>query len=287
MLTETVKIVPLVAPQLLAATKISDPFDMISEDCDEAMIVAHTGAKNGTPSFALKVQDSAALARQAASTYPAGGATVLELRKGTNDNIKIAASFTNAGVARSVKKVGLCLKQDGTIAAGKKLTVGIYADSTGDPGSIVGAAAGTVLVSDVPVEFGIVEFTFATPVELAADTLYHIVLEGDYDVSSTNYVAWRSLTGASGGNENIYDSAWGGNVATETLEFYIEGYAFADVSGKTMTAMVAADVVHRLALKSTEVRRLVRVVLTLTSTTSLGMAVTAILSKRTHPVATQ
>lgn len=164
--------------------------------------------------------------------------TDVELRKDSNDNIKLAVQFTTVA-ACTISSVFLRLKKAGTITSGKIVTCRIETDSSDDPtGTLVHAdATKDVETDDIDSAYSWVEFAFDRPVDLAAATAYHIVLTGDYTESDTNCVKMATSTVASGGTFNIFDSAWGGISATDAGVGYIFTYTFADISGAEFTTV--------------------------------------------------
>ena len=133
------------------------------------------------------------------------GMNDIPLRNGGSiDNGKLAAAFVQSGRA-SIKSATLQLRKIGTLAAGKKLTLTLKADTSGVPGAILGTAGAVDIDSIVGTGYGSVEFVFATAVDLADGTRYHLELTGDYTASASNQVQWRALAVASAGNALIYD----------------------------------------------------------------------------------
>lgn len=144
--------------------------------------------------------------------YDTGDDTTLGLRIATNDNILLAQSITTGAAARTSNKIKIKIKRNGTIAAGKKVYLTILADSTGPSGSpITNGTSDDVLCTAVSETAAFVTFTFATAFTLTASTKYWIVLQGDYDVSGTNYIDWAIDATSSpytDGDAYIYDSSW-------------------------------------------------------------------------------
>jgi hypothetical protein len=191
-----------------------------------------------TPTLTSKLQSSPQLSRGLEQST--AGATDNKLKTGAATAVNLGCAFTQSG-AHSVKRVALMLKKIGTLAAGKKLTLTLQTDSTGSPSGTILGTAGTVDIdSIVGTGYGWVVFTFATPVDLADATVYHLVLSADYTASSTNCVEWRSLTVASGGTFESYDASWNAVTTTEACEVYIDQYTFSDVSGFAFSQITAA-----------------------------------------------
>lgn len=200
------------------------------------------------PTWAVKIQTSdIGVGSVNVTTAPD---VAIGLRVGATDNIKLALHFTQSG-AKSIKNVYLKLKRVGTIGGTDTITLNLYANTgTYAPtGSTLGASA-NVVPSTIGTEWEWVKFTFSTPVELSASTVYHAELTGAYTQSATNYVALGVATVASGGNLNIYDSSYGGTVATQQGCMKIEQYAFADATGGAFKSVSTAAVQEVLVLNS-------------------------------------
>jgi len=284
MLGDAVRAVQLVPPQAVTATMYGYPLDVREVATEEMLITVAVGAITGTPTLDIKIQESPSLARGLNVITP--GSTFTVLRNNTNDNVNLAAKWTQSGQA-SIKKMTLFLKNNGTITAGKILTLTINADSAGSPGSAIGTAD-TILCSAVPAAGAFITFTFATPVNVSDATVYHAVLDADYTLSSSNNITWRSKTVASGGNQEIKDSAWAAAVATEALEIYAEQYVFTDVSGLTLSQITTGSVVRRLPILTSQVARHFRPVLTVGGgTPNMLVCVMAHLEVKRKPAVTQ
>lgn len=214
-----------------ASTVYSADFDMIDYE-GQALAILDAAAQGSGKTANIKFQNSPALVQ--GQYYTTTGDTDKKLNVATSGKTKLAVAFTQTG-ARQVKKIYLMLKQAGTIAADKVLTLTIEGDSTGDPdGSAIGTA-GTVLAASVGSSYGWVEFTFSIPVDLADATAYHLVLTSNYSASDTNYIAWQGLTVGSGGNAEDYAPSSWGDVATLNLLHNVMQYNFADISGAAFT----------------------------------------------------
>jgi hypothetical protein len=195
-----------------------------------------------SPTLACKLQTSTGLAR--GYEFSTVGTTGNELREGASTNIELAAAFTQSG-ARSIKRVALYLDKEGTLAAGKKLTLTIETDNTGNPsGTAVtnGTSATVDIDTEVSATAGWIVFTFAKPVDLADATVYHLVLSGDYSASGTNNVRWYSTTVASGGtlNKSADGTTFAGVIATESAMVYVDQYTFADLTSGGFTSLATA-----------------------------------------------
>lgn len=136
----------------------------------------------------------------------------LNLKCSTDSSVndKLAQSFkiTSASTIGSIK---LWLRKIGTPTG--NLTVNIYADSAGSPGSLVtNGTSQTLAASKLATLYDYFEFKFSTPPSLSANTTYWIVLETTDSASSSNYVRWgtdKSNPGYLDGELKVYaSSAW-------------------------------------------------------------------------------
>lgn len=223
-------VLSILANAVRASTVYSADFDMIDYE-GQALAILDAAAQGSGKTANIKFQNSPALAQ--GQYYTTTGDTDKKLNVATSGKTKVSVSFTQSG-ARQVKKIYLMLKQAGTIAADKVLTLTIEGDSTGDPdGSAIGTA-GTVLAASVGSSYGWVEFTFSIPVDLADATAYHLVLTSNYTASDSNYISWQGLTVGSGGNAEDYGGSWA-DVATLNLLHNVMQYNFADITGAAFT----------------------------------------------------
>jgi hypothetical protein len=230
--------ITLLSPVSVTATGRGPDVDVSRLHGTARAVFASLNTAGTNPELTCKLQASAAPAVGLSQTM--AGTTENKLRSGATTNVKIGSKFTQSG-ARSIKRVFLRLKAAGEITAGKKLTLTIETDSTGSPSGTVIGTAGTVLCSAVPTDFGWVPFEFATPVDVADNTVYHAILAGDYDASAINCVIWRSATVASGGTIETNDGTnWAAVTATQKNEIYAEQYTFADVTGGGFTKQETA-----------------------------------------------
>lgn len=144
------------------------------------------------------------------------------LRIATDDNVEISAVFTQTTDAW-IKQVWLKLKRNGTIAAGKVITARIETDNAGLPSGSVVATSSNVAADGLSAGYRWVKFVFANFVYLAKNSTNHLILSGNYAVSPTNNISWRSSAITSGGNKEIKDTTWAA-VTTEDLEAYSEDW---------------------------------------------------------------
>ena len=217
---------------------------------------------------------------------PGTGTVDIPLRNGADDNIKLAYAWTQSG-ARQIKNVYLMLKCIGTIAPGKIVKVGIFTDNSGNPSATqVGTYSGSVAADVLSTSYAWVKFTFDTPIDVASATKYWIQLEGDYDVSAVNQVAWRGRTVATGGLLDIFDAAWGGAVTTQKAAVYIEQYDFQDVpAGAFAQVTGASNSLQSLIVDSDQIGQFLRAYFTIGGSSNpsftLGASVLGIKQYRT------
>ena len=215
------------------------------------------------PSATFKIQSGSPVA---GGSYATEGTNDIPLRNNTNDNIKLAAKWTQSG-ARSIKYVDLLLKRVGTIGGTDTLTLTIEGNSTADPDNSAIGTSVTVVPSTIGTNYEWVRFTFLNPVSVADTTVYWLVLAGGYTVSTTNRIVWQTTTVASGGNANVYDSGWAA-VTTNSRLFSIQQINYADVTGGGFTAVVADASQQILILNTDNMGQHVRGVLTVAGTDS-------------------
>jgi len=101
------------------------------------------------------------------------------------DRTRIAQGFKLDGDAE-LTKVKLSLKKIGTITAGKKVWVEIHSNKTGTQ---VGGDSDTQEANDIATSFSNYELVFSgTKPDLSKNTTYYMVIYGDFNVSSTNFI---------------------------------------------------------------------------------------------------
>lgn len=205
-----------------------------------AKFILDAEAQGSGKEVTVKLQHSDAIAKGAEyATTTSLGDTIL--RSAADTNIKLGARFTQDG-ARQVKKIFLTLKRAGTITAGKIVKASLYTEDTDAPDALLGTSA-NVLCTAIGTDYEDVEFTFATPIDLADATDYFVVLEGDYTESGTNCIKWQTDTVVSGGNFIHYTTSWQAGTATKSFWFENWEYNFANITGGAFTTVgnVAAN----------------------------------------------
>lgn len=110
-------------------------------------------------------------------------------------------------VAGPVEFVDVKLLKTGTPTGNYWFT--IESNSGGVPNNTPLATSDYYDVSRLTTTAQWVRIPFRTPASLSAATQYHLVLQGDFTVSGTNYLSWRgaSAGGYANGNQATYDGA--------------------------------------------------------------------------------
>jgi hypothetical protein len=218
--------------------------DIAAPYCRTGKVVLTGKSSAGTnPTLAAKIQKSAPLAQSHAVESDASDTIAdQKSRNDTDTNIKLAAKFVVATGGKTVSKVYLPLKKVG--APTGTLTLAIYADTAGDPSGSALATFATVTAASLTTSYGQIEFALATPYDLAAAT-YHLVLTSDVTISTTVYVAWESITVASGGNANLFGTAWV-PTATVDLKHRLYTWQFSDVTSGAFTGLTSVGSVQAL-----------------------------------------
>lgn len=223
-----------------------------------------------TPTLAAKLQTASLLG--VGYTQTSAGTTVNKLRAAATTTNKLAAVFTQSATAASLKTVTLSLAKIGTITAGTTIQVDIFATAAGVPtGSSLGTSSTILTDNVVATTYTPTVFTFPAPVDVTASTVYAIVLSGSYTASTSNYVSWRSLTVASGGNQATFDATTWTAIATETFEVFVSRQysAFADVTGGGFTgATTGASALSPVYLYLDDLSQFVRIYYTIGGTSS-------------------
>lgn len=228
----------------------------------KAILAAEAQGSGVTLNVKFQASDPAALG----GSYNETGDTDKALNKETSGKTKIAVQFTQSG-ARSIKRVALRLKKTGTIASDKLLTLTIETDSSGAPsGTALGTA--TILANSVGATYDWYDFVFTAPVDVANSTVYHLVLTSNYTKSDTNYISWRGLTVASGGNAEDY-TPWA-DIDTLSLLYRVFQYSFADISGAAFTEVGNAAAFEAIHFPVADAKRIVRAVATVAGGTATG-----------------
>src|SRR3990167_5725818 len=180
--------------------------------------------------------------------YPPGYQTADHKLRDTATNTKISQGF-KTNTSSTVTKVRLWLKKTGTPAGTDTITLEIQTNSSGVPSgtAVTNGTSNTVDISDtLTTSYAWVEFTFATNPSLTAGTQYHLVLQGAFTISTSNYVQWGAdnydIVYANGSMSYYDDTTWiTDNLYNACFEVYItngsrgnDGVAVWDFASKNM-----------------------------------------------------
>lgn len=192
-----------------AATQYSDVVD--SNGYRKVVFALDVGSVTGTtPTLDVALQQAAAVAVDTDLQKTNAVDAWTGLRLGASTQVLLSASFTTgASGTPTYYQVALPLKQVGTITSGN-IWLTIEGDSGGDPDGTAVQTSEVVDSTSITTNSDgeTVTFTFRRPTALTAATTYHLVLQGDYTASASNYIAWGEDTVASGGNGEKFNSAW-------------------------------------------------------------------------------
>jgi len=125
-------------------------------------------------------------------------------------NSEHAQSFTTT-IAGGITSMQMTLKKVGSPTG--NIYVQIQTNSSGLPSNISLGQSANVDVSTLSTSYGLITFTFSTPVSVNANTIYHCVLMGSFAVNGSNYVKDATVSGGAyayaGGHFSYrYNAAW-------------------------------------------------------------------------------
>lgn len=157
-----------------------------------------------------------------------GEIEMMEVATWTDGDEKLAQSFEVTG-AQTVGSVKLWLKKVGSPTG--NLTVKLYDDNSGEPGSLVtNGTSNTVAASGLSTSYGWIEFQFGTAPSLSGSTTYWLVLETADSADESDYVVWGadgSSPGYTDGEMVAYDgSSWSAESKDGCFEVFGEGSTY-------------------------------------------------------------
>lgn len=156
-----------------------------------------------------------------------------KLRQGASDRVKLAQGFqvTTAG---QVLYVDLEIASVGSLAA-SQIWLTIEGDNAGNPNGTPLATSDRVSAPQVATSAQRIRFAFRTPATLATSTQYHLVLQGTYAASTSNYIQWdgnSSNTYASGSAKKFDGTNWA--AAVGPADFYFTVFTLINTAAPTM-----------------------------------------------------
>lgn len=159
----------------------------------------------------------------------------------------LAQSFSHSTSA-DISIIKLWLRKQGSPTG--NLTVALYSDSAGVPGSLL-ATSSVVVASDLTGTYALYEFVFSAPVSITGSTTYHWRLASTDSYSSTNYVEVGADTSSSsyanGIGQRDHASTWsalGGDFVFDIMSIptgYGEPCVVGRASGGTRDIAVRYD----------------------------------------------
>lgn len=248
----------------IAATGGGQSLDIrgLTRSLDVTLLALKSAGTN--PTLAAKLQSSP----PSVLGYSWGGVTTPSDNKIQTTGItKQDAAWTQSGAA-SISSVRLMLKKNGAIAAGKLVSVDIFADSAGAP---TGSSLGTATIdidSLVTTNYDLVLATFAIPVDVADATVYHLVLSANYTASDTVNVTWQGSTVASGGNQSTLTSVTWTAVPTVSLLLQMNHHVYTDVTSGGFTGLTTVTGRQTLTFVAENLQAHIRMYFTIGGTSS-------------------
>lgn len=177
--------------------------------------------------------------------YPPGYQTYDYTFRYATANTQVGQGFI-ACTTGTCTKIRLWLKKVGSPTG--NINVEIQTDSSGVPSgtAVSNGTSSNVDVSTLETTYGWIEFTFSTNPSLTAETQYHVVIQGDFTISTSNYVHWGSDDYDviySDGSMSVYDAVtWTADSNYDAcFEVYVtngckgdDNFALWDFSSKNM-----------------------------------------------------
>jgi hypothetical protein len=123
-----------------------------------------------------------------------------------NSTVRVAQGITPA-TAGKLMFIDVKLLKTGTPTG--NIWFELQSNSGGVPSNTVLASTWKIDVSRIATTATQIRLPFLVPYSVSASTLYHIVAQGDWTVSATNYISWRmdgSAAAYAGGSKALYDS---------------------------------------------------------------------------------
>lgn len=139
-----------------------------------------------------KVNSSAVSSDLLDVAYPPGYQTYDYNLRDVIARSQISQGF-KCNTSSTVTKVRLWIKKVGTPAGTDTVTLVIQTNSSGIPSgtAVTNGTSTAVDISDtITTSYAWVTFTFATNPSLTAGTQYHLVLQGAFTISTSNYIVW-------------------------------------------------------------------------------------------------
>jgi hypothetical protein len=141
-----------------------------------------------------------------------------KLRIGATDRVKLAQGFK--ATAAPIEYIDVKLSRVGTIAVGNyTVTFTIETDTAGSPSGSVQATSDPIKATSISTTAQIVRVPFRTPFTPASGaTQYHLVMQGTYAVSVSDYIQWQGAIAdvyANGSAKKFDGTTWTGAAASD------------------------------------------------------------------------
>ncbi|MBU1130486.1 LamG domain-containing protein, partial [Patescibacteria group bacterium] len=139
----------------------------------------------------------------------------LGLRIGDSENTGLAQEF-QIGATGAIPAVSLRLKKVGTPSG--DIFIEIQTDAAGLPSgtSVANGISNSMAVDEIAAnDYEWATFTFAAPPILRTDTIFHLVLKGNYTASAEDYISWGADSDSpeySNGTSEIKNNEWADSV---------------------------------------------------------------------------
>lgn len=221
----------LVPPLDITATGVGPDIDIRSAQGLAEIGFSAINKAGTAPTLATLLQHSLPVNGVIGPSFAAAGGAGLLINSAATTNQKIAVTFTsNVATVQSIKSAiasfFLTGAPVGTITAdvfataasvptGSTLGTSIPVNITALPATAISAATAAAL-----------QFTWQTPIDLTANTLYAIVFSVSYGTSTVNNVSLLSTTVGSGGNAATFNNSTWATTATSNISFNTGVYVF-------------------------------------------------------------
>lgn len=129
-----------------------------------------------------------------ADTPQANTGTSEKLRQASNDRVKLAQGIKTSATG-TVPFVDVTLQRTGTVTSVSTLGFNMFwftieTDNAGSPSGTPVATSDKYACNNLSTSAQQIRVLFRSPPSLTSGTQYHLVLNGDYDFSGTNYLSW-------------------------------------------------------------------------------------------------
>ncbi len=194
-----------------------------------------TNTSGTNPTLSVLLQHSLPLNNTIGPQLAIGAATPagLPINSVATTNQQQGAVFTTGSVVQSLKTVTASFYGTGAIPANSTVTCYLYATAANVPsGAAVATSVALNITTTLPASAvsaataAPFTFTFLTPYDMSAATVYGVGFGVSYVTSGANYLSVQSWTVGSAGNSVIYNNTTWSAVATSNVGFLDAVYVF-------------------------------------------------------------